>query len=108
MTDHHGVDREGSTAFTIAADHPAFAGHFPDRPIVPGVVLLDCAIRAIEDAEGIQLLPAQIGAAKFLQPVGPGAALQVIYRTGNSGLLQIEIAAHGVRVATLSLQRESP
>ncbi len=101
-------ERHGSVAFIIAADHPAFAGHFPGHPIVPGVVLLDCAIRAIENAEQMRLLPGQIGTVKFLQPVGPGAELQVIYRAGNTGVLQIEIMANDVKVATFSLKSEVP
>ena len=28
-------------SFRVEADHPALEGHFPGRPIVPGVVLLD-------------------------------------------------------------------
>lgn len=102
------TERQGRATFVIAADHPAFAGHFPGRPIVPGVVLLDCAIRAIESAEQISLLPGQIGAAKFLQPVGPGAELQVIYRTGTSGAWQIDITASDVKVATFSFKSETP
>lgn len=34
--------------FTIAADHPALAGHFPGNPIVPGVVLLDQVTGALQ------------------------------------------------------------
>jgi 3-hydroxymyristoyl/3-hydroxydecanoyl-(acyl carrier protein) dehydratase len=36
------------TTLTIAAEHPALAGHFPGSPIVPGVVLLDEMVRALE------------------------------------------------------------
>ena len=34
--------------FRVAADHPALPGHFPGRPIVPGVVILDHVQQAIE------------------------------------------------------------
>lgn len=64
-------------ALAIAAAHPAFAGHFPSRPIVPGVVLLDESLRAIAshfgiDQDGPSSAVCSIGAAKFLSAVGPG------------------------------------
>lgn len=61
--------------WAVPADHPAFAGHFPGRPIVPGVVLLDQALRfaqALCDRHGAGW---QVGNAKFLSPVGPGETL---------------------------------
>ena len=69
-------------AFAIDAAHPAFAGHFPARPIVPGVVLLDQSLRAIAatfglDDEAIASTICKIGTAKFLSPVGPGEALRL-------------------------------
>ena len=33
-------------ALNVAADHPAFGGHFPGSPVLPGVVLLDDALHA--------------------------------------------------------------
>ena len=36
------------TTVTIRADHPALAGHFPGIPMLPGVLLLDETLRALE------------------------------------------------------------
>ena len=65
MTERH------DTTFTIGPDHPAIPGHFPGRPVVPGVVLLDCIIAAARDAFG---LPAAttLPRVKFAAPVLPG------------------------------------
>jgi 3-hydroxymyristoyl/3-hydroxydecanoyl-(acyl carrier protein) dehydratase len=65
------------TPLPIAADHPAFDGHFPGQPIVPGVVLLDLAQRAIEAETGCTLVA--LAAAKFHHPAGPGEALALQY-----------------------------
>ena len=64
----------------IAPDHPAFAGHFPGQPLLPGVSLLAEVLEAVLDvpelAAAIGSAP-RIGAAKFLAPVRPGAHLTV-------------------------------
>jgi 3-hydroxyacyl-[acyl-carrier-protein] dehydratase len=60
-------------ALCISADHPAYAGHFPGRPITPGVLLLDAAQLAIEAASGQRV--AGLAMAKFLSPSGPGDVL---------------------------------
>lgn len=62
-------------ALPIDADHPALAGHFPGRPIVPGVVLLDHSLRALAaeiTADGGAGPHWRIGTAKFLSFVRPG------------------------------------
>ena len=41
------------TTLTISADHPALAGHFSGVPIVPGVLLLDETLRALEEDESL-------------------------------------------------------
>ena len=76
--------REHVATFTIAADHPALAGHFPGNPMVPGVVLLDEAIASIESAMRITLGSYRVASVKFLQPVRPPATLTVRQRAGGS------------------------
>src|SRR3546814_5615986 len=42
----------GMSGLVIGDDHPALPGHFPGRPIVPGVVIVDRVLDAIEAAQG--------------------------------------------------------
>ncbi|HCN87874.1 MAG TPA: hypothetical protein DIT28_01670 [Oxalobacteraceae bacterium] len=93
----------GSAQLVIAADHPAFAGHFPGRPIVPGVVLLDEALHAIGAAFGADPCAWQISAVKFLHPVGPGEPVSVSYAmSGNA--IRFDIASGERTVATGSIR----
>ena len=84
----------------IAHDHPAFAGHFPGQPLLPGVSLLAEVLEAVLDDAVLAALvgPApRIGAAKFLAPVRPGAALTITLDAGPRGL-RFEVR-EGERVA---------
>ena len=69
----------------IAVDHPAFDGHFPARPVLPGVALLaevlEAALREPALAACIGSEP-RLAVVKFLAPVGPGAALVIDFRLG--------------------------
>ncbi len=58
------------TEFTISADHPCLPGHFPGQPIVPGVVVLDRVLAAIEAQHGA-LGALRMPQVKFLQPLLP-------------------------------------
>jgi 3-hydroxyacyl-[acyl-carrier-protein] dehydratase len=76
-------------ALHIAADHPAFAGHFPGEPLLPGVALLAEVLEAVLDDPALAALlgPApRIGAAKFLAPVRPGAQLVIALEPGPRGV----------------------
>jgi 3-hydroxyacyl-[acyl-carrier-protein] dehydratase len=81
-------------ALHIAADHPAFAGHFPGRPLVPGVVLLRLAQRAIEAELATSMHG--LSSVKFLSPVLPGDPL----------LLEFGVAGGAVRFAIRSGTRQ--
>lgn len=79
---------------TIPADHPAFAGHFPGMPIVPGVLLLDEALHVI--AAGRPERGWQINSAKFLHPLPPGASVVIAYETLANATVRFDIL-HGER-----------
>lgn len=87
--------------FTVAlpfeAGHPTFAGHFPGRPIVPGVQLIDRAKRLIEARQGFVLGGLQM--AKFVSPAGPGEPLELDYRLDGGGVT-FEIRSGSRRVVT--------
>ena len=81
-------------AFTwqVPVDHPAFAGHFPGRPIVPGVVLLDRAMASAETWLGRRVGGWQVGNAKFLSPVGPGETL--VFTLGSTTGAGVSFSVH--------------
>ena len=68
--------------FIIQANHPSLPGHFPGRPIVPGVVLLDeiLALMSEAPARGVRL-----AWAKFLAPVLPEQEVSVAWSAQPGG-----------------------
>lgn len=64
-----------SVPLRIAADHPALPGHFPGRPLVPGVVVLERVAAAWKAWRGSAVAGLD---AKFVQPLLPGAAATIM------------------------------
>jgi 3-hydroxyacyl-[acyl-carrier-protein] dehydratase len=87
-------------ALEIPADHPAYAGHFPNFPVLPGAVLIDEALKIIEQACGIDLTQWHISAAKFLAPVRPRDRLVVEHEAPAEGLIRFSIRSGSRTVAS--------
>ena len=87
----------------IDAAHPAFDGHFPGAPVLPGVILLDEAIRAVELAQGGEPRCWRITSVKFPQAVGPGEPLVLEQEALANGAIRFTILSAGQTVANGAL-----
>jgi 3-hydroxyacyl-[acyl-carrier-protein] dehydratase len=63
--------------FRFVSTDPVFAGHFPGRPIVPGVFQLEIARWTAGLALGHKLSVREISKAKFQRPILPDELVRV-------------------------------
>lgn len=86
--------------FVVATDHPCLPGHFPGRPLVPGVVILDRVLDAVEAAHGA-LGPVRLPQVKFLQPLLPGEDAQVeLVQAGDAARWRFRVLRGDTVLAT--------
>lgn len=95
------------STFTVPADHPALPGHFPRRPIVPGVMLLDAVIEAARALPGAPR-PARVLRAKFVAPVRPGERVEIALALRAGGRVAFTCRAGDTTVLLGELACETP
>ena len=80
--------------FAVSPDHPSLPGHFPGRPVVPGVVLLDAVF------ELAAMHPTKLLRAKFAAPVGPDEEVEVAFLERAENRLGFSCRCRGAVVLT--------
>ena len=103
------MDTDGAlhSLIEVPKDHPAFAGHFPGFPVLPGAVLLDQVLATIESQRGIDLTQWRIASAKFLGLVRPGDSLRLEHEVSKGGSILFTLSMGSRKVAGGSLSNSA-
>jgi 3-hydroxymyristoyl/3-hydroxydecanoyl-(acyl carrier protein) dehydratase len=71
--------------FVVPPGTPFFRGHFPEHPILPGVVALDWLLAAAERLQGRPPGPMTLLNTKFQVVIEPGACLELTLTAKSAG-----------------------
>ena len=95
----------------VTANEPFFMGHFPDFPVMPGVLIVEAmaqtagilVLRSIPDRDQKLVLLVSVDGARFRRPVVPGdqlrLELKLIRRKGSVAKMSGRALVDGVLVA---------
>lgn len=85
-----------SFSVEIPPSSPLFAGHFPGRPILPGIAHLALAERALRELTGQKVAITAVRILKLRRPVSPGDALELrIDFPDVEGVSRFEVRCNG-------------
>jgi 3-hydroxyacyl-[acyl-carrier-protein] dehydratase len=97
---------------TVDAENPIFAGHFPARPVLPGVLLIEAVAQTAAVMMGSAIpagtmdsaLLAAVNRFKFFKPVLPGTELRIetakLTQAGAMACIEGTVSALGEKVAS--------
>lgn len=97
----------GNSQVTIAfnAEHPIFEGHFPGKPVVPGVCMMQTIQEVLEAGLGRKVLLRKANTMKFMNMIDPNqqpeVEVAVQYKNEEAG---VKVTATVKRDATVFMK----
>jgi 3-hydroxyacyl-[acyl-carrier-protein] dehydratase len=105
-------DKSATGIKNVTINEPFFSGHFPQQPLMPGVLLIEAMAQTAgvlvvhtmgAEAEGKLVYFMTIDEARFRRPVSPGDSLRIhvtkLRARGNVWKFMGEVKVDGVLVA---------
>jgi beta-hydroxyacyl-ACP dehydratase FabZ len=95
----------------VTANEPFFVGHFPEFPVMPGVLIVEAmaqvagvlVLKQIENRKSKLVLLAGVDGAKFRKPVRPGDQLRIEMKVLRQKATMVKVSGvatvNGVTVA---------
>jgi len=97
------TDSGFTASFRFAPELEVFKGHFPGRPLVPGVFLIEAVRCAAERAADASLHMKRITDAKFSAEVKPGEEITVEATTTPEGKITAQVSTNNGNAAYVRL-----
>ena len=100
------TDGGGEAEFSFSSELEVFAGHFPGRPILPGVLQVEMARTTMERLLKRKFRITRLIKAKFMREVKPGERILLVVKAvqGEDGLkVKAAVSVGGEKAAQLSL-----
>ncbi len=93
---------------TFPSQFSGFKGHFPGRPVLPGVCMVQTALVALGVYHGKAVRLRQLVTAKWLLPVAPQESLDYVMRPDGelTGLMRVKVSVtrQAERIAEFTLE----
>jgi 3-hydroxyacyl-[acyl-carrier-protein] dehydratase len=97
-----------SADFTFAEDFLGFKGHFPGKPILPGVCKIQAAMLMLKESRKKNFVLKEIMLAKFFSPVlcNERISFSIKEEEGPNEeiLVKVEVTGKGKKIAELHLR----
>ncbi len=87
----------------VPADLSYFNGHFPQKPILPAVAMIDASVEVLRKALNLNELKLRsIRSSKFMHPVTPHLLVDILLRKNAEREWQVEWRTAGEQVISIA------